>query len=168
MHQTKMELVRAIIGSLAVFAVLSVSTGCALTPAPAVKVIAFEYDSMSDEAATYELTVEVVNRSGEEIGLHEFTYTATSDSGPAYDGRWAAPATLAPEDAARFSLPVVFHLDAFESADADPERIESIEVSGRLEYTTPDELALALYDAGLRRPRVRFAGAADSEDGNGP
>ncbi len=109
----------------------------------------------------YHITIEVSNRSGEEIGLHEVTYSASAASVAVYDGRWASPATLAPHDSTRFDLPVVFLLADEDIAAPTP---DAIEVSGSIEYTTPDEFARALQDAGLRRPRARFSGVASGED----
>jgi len=142
--------------------------GCAGISAPPIEVFDMEYVEASPEAVRFDVALEVENRGSEAITLRDFRYTVRTASGWSYTGRRAALATLQSGRRQAFSVPVVLPGDA-----ADTAGDEQWTLTGRLEYLTPGEVARVLYDAGLRRPRVRFSGSgrvpvphADGSDGD--
>jgi len=107
--------------------------------------------SASALTASIDITLELINTSGNEVELVSYDYLIRLEDGASYDGRWAALRALPPGQTVRATVPAVVPI-----ASARPGARWT--VVGTLAYRDPQSFARILYDAGLLKTESAFEG----------
>lgn len=132
------------------------TTGCAGVRDPSIALHDAALLGSNPEGCTMRLTLELVNPNREPLELRTVDYAVRADGREVFAGRRAAEATIPARGRAELALPVVIpHARAGWPGAPPPDF--AVSVRGTLKYTSPGELAEALLDAGVRRPRVSFS-----------
>lgn len=99
-----------------------------------------------------EIELELVNPGKDEVELLEYDYTFALSDGARYGGKWAALRALPPGTPVRATIPAIVPTASATAAG-------SWSVSGSMRYRDPQSVARILYEAGIIRPEVSFAGS---------
>lgn len=126
--------------------------GCSGARSPILNVVGVEQVDQTVDGSAVLVTIDAENPGSEPLPLRELSYTVRIGSAT-FEGTRSPEATLRAFGTQRLVIPAVFAPGAAPSSGA------GYTVSGTLLYVAPGELAEALFDAGLRRPTVSFAGA---------
>lgn len=126
--------------------------GCAYRP-PSLKVADVHLAERTDSGIVLLVSVEAENRNEVELPLRDVHYTVTLENGWSFSGVRSPEASLRRLGRQRFSFPAVFALAPGETA---PQGEVGCTVSGRLGYTTPNQIAQDLFDSGVRKTTVSF------------
>lgn len=146
---------------LALLATLGVSlVGCGSTKAPTLRVADTRVLEQTDEGLSMVFLMEGTNDNTEEIPLQRVVYSLSIDGQRVFQGERMAEATLRRLGTQTFALPVSARWDQLPERSrqpGDPERVFEYRLSGSLQYIAPGALAEVFFDAGVRRPSLRFS-----------
>lgn len=136
-------------------------SGCSSYDAPRLTVSSVTIADQSDEAVVLLFTVDAANANEEALPLERVRYTVRLNGRVVFRGTRWAEATLRRVGTQQITLPAAIPFeDAPElRSDARDQLVGGLpyRITGRMTYVTPGEIAQLLFDAGVRRPRVRFA-----------
>jgi len=135
---------------------LVLSTGCALVR-PEARAIAVEVRKSAENASEVALVVELRNPGDDEIELVQYDYTVTVADGSSYGGRWAALRALPPGQTVTAEIPALLPTSSL-NRDATAWR-----ASGTLTYRDPRSFARILYEAGILKSEISFAGSGTTK-----
>lgn len=127
----------------------------ACASAPTVSLVSAELVESTDEGSVVAFTVAADNVADSSLPLRVIDYSADA-AGMHFSGVRAGEATLRSKGVQLVTFPASF-----------PGRVslgESAAVRGSLGYVAPGPLAAELFDMGIYRPSVSFAGAATVEE----
>lgn len=139
--------------ALGLAGVAALSAGC--SSAPTVSLVSAELIESSDEGSVVAFTVATDNTNDTALPLRVVDYAADA-AGLHFSGVRAGEATLRSRGVQHVTFPASF-----------PGRVslgESASVRGSLGYVAPGPLAAELFDMGIYRPSVSFAGTATVEE----
>ncbi len=122
---------------------------------PEIRVEAVDLVARGEHADEYSIQLELFNPWPQPLVLDRWQYEFASDAG-VWSTEWVASRTLPPRSYTMDSLPVVLR---HEGSSA---QISSWRVHGTLRYLLPGQLAETLFDLGVSRPSVDFAGSGVS------
>jgi hypothetical protein len=122
---------------------------------PEIRVESVDLVTRGEQADEYSIQLELFNPSYESLVLDSWQYEFACDAGD-WSTEWIASRTLPPRSYSKDSLPVVVRHDG-----ASPTLV-SWRVSGTLRYLLPGRLAETLFDLGVSRPSVDFAGTGSA------
>lgn len=125
--------------------------GCAGFEEPRVTLTDVTVRERAEGASVVSLTLEADNPNEDSLPLREVSYEVMVDGVPVFSATRSPETTLRRFGTQRVTVPAVM------PAGVDPSRVA---VRGTLVYTAPGQIAEILFDAGLRRPAVSFAGEA--------
>jgi hypothetical protein len=152
---------------LAGLALGALVTGCSSYRSPAIQVQNVRVVDQTDEAITLGFDLAVTNPNDEPLKLLDFNYSLTVDGKGVYSGKRSAEATLNAAGEQRVTLPAVV---PFQRTGWQPGSVPAqadYAISGSVLFLTPGEIALILFDSGVRRPKARFAQAGVAPLGTG-
>lgn len=124
--------------------------GCATEKSPVITVVGANLVESGENARVIAMELAIENPNPRPLELLEFRYRVKVPGSDSYEGRRRAIATLAANRTTRMTLPAVVSGD-----DSGPAAI-----SGTLTYVSPGRFAEALFDTGVRKPKVSFGGEA--------
>ncbi len=128
--------------------------GCSSVQTPTIQVVDARVVEQTPEGVTLEFTLEGNNPNSASLPLREVSYALEVDGRRVFSGRRSAEATLRRLGDQRFLLPaVVPSSDATGSLEGSEYRL-----AGTAVYLAPGAIAEILFDSGLSRPTVSFAG----------
>ncbi|MEM9166525.1 MAG: LEA type 2 family protein [Planctomycetota bacterium] len=127
--------------------------GCSRYADPSVAVERITLTDRSAEAAVLDIELAATNTNEVALPLRTVEYTLRLDGDVVFRGTRSAEATLRRVGTQPIVLPAAIRLDRH-PAPASGMRYR---LTGRMKYVTPGEIAQRLFDAGVRRPTVRFA-----------
>ncbi len=124
---------------------------------PRVSVVGATVTESTDRAASIDIALALANPNDEPLPLIEFDYTVSLNGKRMYEGRQAALATLSKGAERTLTVPAVVFTS---ETDWRPGATAAAEVAitGTLRYRTPGTFADLLFDIGVRKPKVHFAG----------
>ncbi len=127
---------------------------CTSYRAPTLTIVDARVTDISDDAIVVMFTIDAQNTNDVEIPLQEAKYTLTLDGRRVFEGYRSPQATLQRRGTQRIHLPAVIPIPKDGPAPTGSHRYR---LGGTLVYVTPGEFAELLFDAKLRRPKVRFS-----------
>ncbi|HED53548.1 MAG TPA: hypothetical protein ENJ00_05035 [Phycisphaerales bacterium] len=127
--------------------------GCSSYAPPQLALTSARIAEESPEGVVIDLSIDVSNPNEQDMPLERVTYRLTLDGRPAFSGTRSAEATVRRLGTQTIVLPAAIDLEQFPLPEGQAEFV----LTGTLVYVTPGELAQILFDAGVRRPSVRFS-----------
>ena len=131
-------------------------SGCTVYRDPSVSVVGATVTETADGLLGIELSLLLENPNEQPLALHEFNYTLAVDGAVAYQGRWAASATLPASGTRRLSIPAVVRYDQVGRMASSGESKPRYDLAGYVLYIVPGEIAEILFDTGVRKPKASF------------
>ncbi len=151
---------------LACLAAASLCAGaCSTAKDPAITVTGGRVGEESAEGVRAIFSLEGRNDNEIELPLLRAEYTLEIDGRRVFDGDRAPEATLRRLGTQGFTLPTVVPIAP---GKPRPTGVHPYRLSGSIEYVAPGAIAEALFDLGVRRPRVGFSGTGEIDFGPGP
>ena len=130
--------------------------GCTAYRKPAVKVTDVQVGDRSESGIVLKIVLDAENQNDVELPLREIRYQVRMQGGATFSGLRSAEASLRRLGTQRITFPAVIPLAAGEPAPSGPVLVE---VSGKLGYLAPGQIAQVLYDTGIQRPARAFSGS---------
>ena len=128
--------------------------GCSSVQSPEIRIVDARVVDETPEGVTLEFTLEGSNPNNESLPLREVSYALEVDGRRVFSGRRSAEGARLRLGDQRFLLPaVVPSSDATGSLEGSSYRL-----AGTAVYLAPGAIAEILFDSGLSRPTVSFAG----------
>lgn len=134
-----------------------VAPGCG-TADPNVRAVEAIVAERSDAGYVVAITLEGENPNDIELPLRFIDYTVDIDGKRVFSGRRSPEATLRRKGTQRFEIAAAAPVAAPEGV---PTGVRRWRVSGSLGYIAPGAFAETLFDLGVRRPTVGFAGSGE-------
>jgi hypothetical protein len=134
----------------ATLALLACLAGCSTHTSPALSVTDLTVGQRGDQAVVLLFTLDAENANSVPLPLREVRYRFALDGREVFAGRRSAQATLRRFGTQQVRLPVVIPL-----ADM-PDHPADYQLTGKLVYIAPGEIAQILFDTGVRRPSTTF------------
>lgn len=156
---TELRSLRLLSIPLMLLTLLSATTGCSSVTRPGVAIEGASFGASSDDAQVLDFALRLENENREPLELHEFHYTLMINGQTVYSGRRSAEATLSARGGKVIVIPAVVPRSSLSDAGSSI----GYQLSGRLWYRSPGELADILFDSGLHRPSVGFGTQGDLE-----
>ncbi len=138
---------------------------CSTAKDPAISVTGARVGDDTPEGVQALFSLEGRNDNEIELPLLRAEYTLEIDGRRVFVGDRAPEATLRRLGTQGFTLPTVVPIGP---GQARPTGVRPYRLSGSIEYVAPGAIAEALFDLGVRRPRVGFSGAGEIDFGPGP
>lgn len=133
-------------------------SACGIGQAPRIDVVSATLTDQTDVAAGIDVELRLRNPNADDsLPLLDFEYTVSLDGQQVYEGRREAQATLSPDSVRVLSVPAVLVYDKT-TWRPDSGTMPRVAITGQLKYRTPGTIADLLFDFGVRKPKVRFAG----------
>lgn len=150
--------------SIASLALLACLAGCNTHSSPALSVTNLAVGQRSDQAVVLLFTLDAENANSVPLPLREVRYRFALDGREVFAGRRSAQATLRRFGTQQIQLPVVVPRDDM------PDHAADYQLTGKLVYIAPGEIAQILFDTGVRKPSTPFKhhGQLDLAPGTGP
>ncbi len=120
---------------------------------PSVRVTAVDLVTAGQEASEYALRLELTNPGATPIRLDEFEYSLSMPGASAYHGKWITGRTIPAHETVTESVPAVILSPSVALTTPAP-----WQAKGEIRYLATNRLAQMLFDAGIQRPSVGFAG----------
>lgn len=133
--------------------------GCSSYRAPTMEVISARTVERTADGAVVEFTVKASHDNAKPLPLREATYSLELDGQTVFSGVRSAEATLPRGGSQQIVLPVAIKSGSLASS-ATTGRYRLL---GSLTYITPGAFAELLFDSGVARPTVPFAGEGSIE-----
>lgn len=128
--------------------------GCSSVQHPRLEVVDARIGEQTSDGVVIEFTLQGENANTVELPLREVSYALEVDGRRVFSGQRSAEATLRRLGSQRFLLPAVVPAsDATGALEGSTYR-----VSGSAVYLAPGAIPELLFDTGLSRPTVSFAG----------
>lgn len=127
---------------------LAALSGCA---GPSLRVVGAELVESTDQGSVVEFVLTATNGTADALPLRDVSYQASAGAW-SFNGHRAGEATLRATGEQQIVIPASF-----------PGRVnlgDSASISGSMGYVEPGALAAELFDLGVYRPSVGFAGSA--------
>jgi hypothetical protein len=133
------------------------AAGCGVVR-PTVSASEMRLGETTADATKVGLVLELVNPGRDEVELVRYDYSVILDDGARYDGVWSAQRALPPGRPVEAVIPAVLPSVSVARAAGDADA-RGWRVEGTLRYRDPQSFARILYEAGILRTEVGFAGA---------
>lgn len=146
---------------LALLLVGLAGAGCNSTQQPRLHVVDARIGEQTSDGVVIEFTLEGENANAVELPLREVTYALEVDGRRVFSGQRSAEATLRRLGSQRFLLPAVVPAAEVQGTLEG----SSYRVSGSAVYLAPGAIPELLFDTGLSRPTVSFAGRGELSAG---
>lgn len=138
--------------------------GCTSYAPPTLSVAGVAVTERTEMGLVLEFTLDAQNVNSVALPLREMRYTLELDGREVFRGYRSPEATLRRYGRQYLRVPVAI---ALEPGQAPPSGSVRYRLDGTLTYIVPGEIAQVLFEADVRRPRVRFSETGTLELGEG-
>lgn len=144
--------------SLAAMLVGAFFAGCSSYRAPVLSIADARIIDATPEGAAIVFTLDARNDNTEALPLREVRYSLELGGKRVFTGVRSAEATLRRRGTQQLKLPAAIPAETLARVTRANDGEVSYRLRGTITYITPGALAEVLFDTGVRRPKVSFAG----------
>lgn len=130
-------------------------TACSGYPAPGTSISSENITDKSNEATRVDFTLNVQNVNSQPLPLRNVQYRLTLNNQEVFTSLKAAQATIPQNGSITIIIPAIIPQNFIDKLH-NLENV-SYNLSGKLAYEAPGEIAAALFDTGIRVPSVKFS-----------